>query len=94
MYKQRNFIRDFIFPLSIAEKDDNGFTQKSFLGSAFLIGNNGFALTAAHVIMHHTSDVIISDFPPFSSQYLEAELITSLLITAPFSSIGSVTNSD
>jgi len=62
MFKQRDYIRNFVFPLSIAEKTDKGYSYKSFLGSAFLFGNKGFALTAAHVIEEHSKELIISMF--------------------------------
>lgn len=62
MFKQRDYIRDFVFPLSTAEKTDKGYTLKSFLGSGFLLGNKGYALTAAHVIEKHIEEVIISLF--------------------------------
>lgn len=62
MYKQRDFIRDFVFPLATAEKNDRGYEHKAFLGSGFLFGNKGFALTAAHVIEKHLSELIISMF--------------------------------
>ena len=62
MYKQRDFIRDFVFPLAIAKKNDRSYSFKSFIGSGFLFGNKGFALTAAHVIENHISELIISMF--------------------------------
>ncbi len=52
MYRQRDYVRDYIFPLVTAQKYTGGYTYKEFLGSGFLFGNNGFALTAAHVIGH------------------------------------------
>jgi hypothetical protein len=50
MFKQSDRVRDYVFPLCAAEKKDNGIEFKKFLGSGFVIGNNSFAITAAHVI--------------------------------------------
>ena len=44
-------IRDFVFPLIIAKKIGKGeVAMVSFLGTGFLIGSRGFALTASHVV--------------------------------------------
>ena len=62
MYKQRDYIRDFVFPLATAEKSEQGYALKSLLGSGFLFGNKGFALTAAHVIEQDASELLITMF--------------------------------
>ena len=49
MFQQSDRVRDYVFPLCIVEKKDNGNEFKRFLGSGFLIGSNSFAITAAHV---------------------------------------------
>mgnify|MGYP003123071149 CR=1 FL=1 len=44
-------VRDLIFPIGIFKKDDDGeFEMVSFLGTGFVFGKQGFALTAAHVV--------------------------------------------
>lgn len=53
-FAQGDKVRDFIFPLALAvgdRTDPNAeFRFERYLGTAFLIGNRGFALTAAHVV--------------------------------------------
>ena len=44
-------VRDLIFPIGVFKKDDDGeFEMVSFLGTGFVFGTQGFALTAAHVV--------------------------------------------
>ncbi len=43
-------IRDFIFPLIKARTLDEEFEYEELIGTGFLIGNRGFAITAAHVV--------------------------------------------
>jgi hypothetical protein len=50
MFKQGDSIRDYVFPLALAEIDGNGYIFEHFLGTAFVIGTNGYALTATHCI--------------------------------------------
>ena len=52
MFKQTDDIRDYVFALCKATKDINAkqYAYKELIGTGFLIGNNGYALTAAHVI--------------------------------------------
>ena len=57
MFKQSDRIRDYVFPLCIAEKKEEGIEFKKFLGSGFLIGNNSFAITAAPVIDEVDGDI-------------------------------------
>lgn len=49
-YKQRDFVRDFVFPLIIFDVVDDKLSYKKFLGTAFLVGNRGYALTSSHVL--------------------------------------------
>lgn len=52
-------VRDFIFPLVTARHTSTGETEfKGFLGSGFLIGNRGYALTATHVAPEGVADEI------------------------------------
>ena len=57
MFKQSDRVRDYVFPLCIAQKHENGIEFKKFLGSGFLIGKNSYAITAAHVIDGVESDI-------------------------------------
>ncbi|MBT9161107.1 MAG: hypothetical protein DDT27_01383 [Dehalococcoidia bacterium] len=50
MFTQSDNIRDFVFPLATARRVGNAIELVRFLGTAFVIGNRGFALTARHVI--------------------------------------------
>lgn len=47
--EQRDFIRDFVFPLAFIQNDGSG-SFHDFVGTAFVIGTRGYALTAAHVL--------------------------------------------
>jgi hypothetical protein len=43
-------VRDYVFPLLLAEKDAaGGHSYRALLGTGFFIGSKGYALTAAHV---------------------------------------------
>ncbi|MAO64038.1 MAG: hypothetical protein CL666_03480 [Balneola sp.] len=60
-------IRDYIFPLIRAKRIANKIKEPELIGTGFLIGKNGFALTAAHVIEQLTDnknndDVILALF--------------------------------
>lgn len=50
MFKQSDAIRDYIFPIASVEFQGDGIKLKRVLRTAFLIGSQGFALTAKHVI--------------------------------------------
>jgi Trypsin-like peptidase domain len=50
VFRQSNVLRDFVFPLASLERTTSERNIKKILGSAFLIGNRGFALTAKHVL--------------------------------------------
>jgi hypothetical protein len=57
MSDQSTAIRDLVFPIALAEKVGKNETKMvSFLGTGFLFGSKGFALTAAHVV-----DVKVAD---------------------------------
>lgn len=43
-------IRDFIFPIVTANKENGGIQILDFYGTGFLIGKRGYALTASHVV--------------------------------------------
>lgn len=51
MFEQKGNIRDYVFPLVTATKDNRGiYSYGELIGTGFFIGNGGFGLTAAHVI--------------------------------------------
>lgn len=62
MFKQSDAIRDYIFPIAIAEKKGNEIAIKRVLGTGFFIGNQGFALTAGHVISGSEREILIAMF--------------------------------
>jgi len=68
-------IRDYIFPLVTAERNRQGISVKRVLGTGFLIGNNGFALTAGHVIEGHEGDCIVAMFAPASGGWCGFEVM-------------------
>ena len=43
-------IRDYVFPLIKGKRKDNEIEAGELIGTGFLIGKDGFAITAAHVI--------------------------------------------
>ena len=62
MFKQSDAIRDYIFPIAPAKKNHEGIELKKVLGTAFLIGSQGFALTAKHVILGSEKESLIAVF--------------------------------
>jgi len=57
MYSQGDFVRDYVFPIVLTEDKDEGKNFKKFLGTGFLIGNRGYALTASHVLSKLTQNI-------------------------------------
>lgn len=59
MFVQRDFVRDFVFPIvTVSSTEHKGeLAYKSFLGTGFLIGKRGFAITASHVIGKLKKDI-------------------------------------
>jgi hypothetical protein len=57
-----DIIRDFVFPLAVAEGRGIERPVKRILGTAFLIGDRGFALTARHVFSGCDNDPVIGVF--------------------------------
>ena len=43
-------VRDYVFPVMTVDIQDTNWNYKTFLGTGFLIGRRGYALTAQHVI--------------------------------------------
>ena len=62
MFKQSDAIRDYVFPIASAEMRGDDIAVKRVLGTAFLIGRQGFALTAKHVIAGSEVERLIAIF--------------------------------
>lgn len=62
MFKQSDAIRDYVFPIASAEMRGDRIAVKQVLGTAFLIGSQGFALTAKHVIACSEAERLIAIF--------------------------------
>ena len=62
MFKQTDAIRDYVFPIASIEKTNDGIAVKRVLGTAFLIGNRGFALTARHVLAGSETETLVAIF--------------------------------
>jgi len=62
MFKQSDAIRDYIFPIASVEIQSDGVKLKRVLGTAFLIGSQGFALTAKHVIAGSEAERLVAIF--------------------------------
>ncbi|MCR4316262.1 MAG: serine protease [Planctomycetes bacterium] len=73
-FKQADKVRDFVFPLLSANKVQGKIEIQSFLGTAFLIGNRGYALTAAHVINNHGCELLVSMFVDENSRWCVFEI--------------------
>jgi hypothetical protein len=62
-FRQSDLIRDYVFPLCTAVADPaGGWKFQSFLGTGFLIGGRGYALTAAHVLHGQTGGPLVAIF--------------------------------
>lgn len=62
MFKQSDAIRDYIFPIASVEMRGDAIAVKRVLGTAFLIGSQGFALTAKHIISGLEAEKLIAIF--------------------------------
>ena len=76
MFTQSDRVRDYVFPLCTGEKSPDGISFKRFLGSAFLIGQNAYAMTAAHVI-HSINEDVFAMFIDENNQWLGFKVIES-----------------
>ena len=55
-FRQVDVIRNYVFPIAPTEPTEEGpWKLISLLGTGFLIGNRGVALTAAHVVKDTTT---------------------------------------
>jgi hypothetical protein len=73
MFIQSDAIRDYVLPIASAEIID-GKTKLTILGSAFLIGSQGFALTARHVILNSENAKLIAMFTPQSGGWFAVDI--------------------
>ena len=82
MFIQSDKVRDYIFPIATANAIPDIVVQKiigvqatkRILGSAFFIGNQGFALTANHVIRGSESERLIAMFSLPSGEWQVFEI--------------------
>jgi hypothetical protein len=70
MFNQSNLVRDFVFPIATARRVGSNIELVRLLGTAFVIGNRGFALTARHVVDGVHSDPLIGVFAPKEGGWL------------------------
>jgi hypothetical protein len=49
-FKQTDNVPDYIFPLIKAKRNGTGYIYEELIGTGFFIGQNGYAITAGHVI--------------------------------------------
>lgn len=77
MYEQRDYIRDFVFPIAMAQKSEQEYMLKLFLGSGFLFGNKGFALTASHVIEKYANELLITMFVGKDNKWYVFEVLNN-----------------
>jgi hypothetical protein len=62
MFIQGDVIRDYVFPLALAEMQDDGYVFQKFLGTAFIIGRNGYVLTASHCVNNVDDSKLVGMF--------------------------------
>ena len=76
MFVQSDRLRDYVFPLCIGKQESGEVKFERFLGSAFLIGTNAFALTAAHVVAN-IQDNIFAMFIDNNNQWQAFKIVKS-----------------
>jgi hypothetical protein len=74
MFKQSDEIRDYVFPIASVEMRGDNIALKRVLGTAFLIGTQGFALTAKHVIAGSEPERLIAIFALQSGGWFSYEI--------------------
>ena len=75
MSLQGEFIKDYVIPMATAVPSDGGIRIERFLGTAFLIGRRGFALTAAHTLVECGEARVVSMFSPPSGGWTGIDVI-------------------
>lgn len=78
-FKQSDAIRDFVFPICTVEQTADGIKFQEFLGTGFLIGSRGHALTAAHVISKHPTTPTAAMFAHQSGGWVGFSILTYYL---------------
>lgn len=76
MFTQSDAIRDYVFPIATAARKPSGIVVKRILGTGFLIGNQGFALTAKHVIFESEAEHLIAIFALSTGGWFSYEVIS------------------
>jgi hypothetical protein len=76
MFHQSGAIRDFVFPLATIEQRPGESSAARILGSAFVIGNRGFALTAKHVLDGCDGKPILGMFVSSAGGWLGIDITT------------------
>ncbi len=76
MFTQSDRIRDYVFPIATAERKSSRIVVKRILGSDFLIGNRGFALTAKHVIRGSEAEHLIAIFALSTGGWFSYEVMS------------------
>ena len=79
MFDQTNALRDYVFPIATAEYTNDGIKIKHVLGTGFLIGNRGFALTAKHVIAELEHENLVAIFINQEDGWLGSKIINKEL---------------
>ena len=77
MFNQSDRIRDYVFPIATAKRNENVYQLVKILGTGFVIGNHGFALTARHVVAAYRSEIKVAMFAANDSGWLCFEIIAS-----------------
>lgn len=62
MFKQGGANRDYVFPLAFALRQSEGFYYEGFLGTAFIIRENGFVLNANHCVNNIDASKLVGMF--------------------------------
>ena len=76
MFIQSDAIRDFVFPIASVTSSEKGVEVKRVLGSAFVIGNRGFALTAKHVVLNQRSEALAGIFASHTDGWIGIEIMS------------------
>lgn len=74
MFSQTDAIRDYIFPIVVIEGKDSNISIKQVLGTGFLIGAQGFSLTARHVIDKSDKERLAAIFADQSNKWRAFEI--------------------
>lgn len=76
MFNQSAVVRDYVFPIAIARRNGNERQVTRILGTAFLIGSRGFALTAGHVLLGSEDERLVGIFALSNGGWFGFEVIS------------------